>query len=97
VIRSFHDRGTADVFDGKDTRAARRACAPPLWRVARRKLDQLNAVTSRESLRVPPGNRWEKLEGDRDGQGAIRINDQFRICYAWTPDGPAWVEITDYH
>ena len=97
MIRSFHDRGTADVFDGKDTRAARRACPRPLWGVARRKLDQLNAARSRESLRVPPGNRWEKLKGNRDGQDAIRINDQFRICYTWTPGGPAWVEITDYH
>jgi len=43
------------------------------------------------------GNRWEKLEGNREGQDAIRINDQYRICYVWTGGGPAWVEITDYH
>ena len=97
MIRSFHDRGTADVFDGRDTKAARRVCPRPLWRIARRKLDQLNAAVSRDSLRFPPGNRWEKLRDDRDGQDAIRINDQYRICYVWTAEGPTRVEITDYH
>jgi toxin HigB-1 len=97
VIRSFRDRGTADVFDGSDTKAARGVCPRAVWRVARRKLDQLNAAVSRDSLRFPPGNRWEKLTGDREGQDAIRINDQYRICYTWTAEGPAWVEITDYH
>ena len=97
VIRSFRNRGTAAVFDGKDTRAARRVCPEALWRVARRKPDQLNAATSRHSLRFPPGNRWEKLERDRAGQDAIRINDQYRICYVWTSDGPTRVEIVDYH
>ena len=97
MIRSFRDRGTSDVFDGKDTSAARRVCPSVLWRIARRKLDQLNAATSRESLRFPLGNRWERLKGNRDGQDAIRINDQYRICYTWTAGGPAWVEITDYH
>ena len=97
MIRSFGDRGTADVFEGKDTKAARRACPRGVWKVARRKLDQLNAATSRESLRLPAGNRWELLKGDRSGQDAIRINDQYRICYVWTAEGPAWVEITDYH
>jgi len=97
VIRSFRDRGTADVFDGKNTKAARRTCPSELWQVARRKLDQLNAAVSRESLRLPPGNRWEKLKGDREGQDSIRVNDQYRICYVWTAKGPARVEITDYH
>ena len=97
MIRSFLDRVTADVFDDKDMKAVRRACPGAIWHVARRKLDQLNAAVSRESLRFPPGNRWEKLSGDRDGQDAIRINDQYRICYTWTAKGPAWVEITDYH
>lgn len=82
MIRSFRDRGTRDVFDGKDSKAARRTCPPELWPVARRKLDQLNAAVSRESLRLPPGNRWEKLE-DPEGRDAIRINGQYRICYIW--------------
>ena len=97
MIRSFRDRGTRDVFDGTDSKAARRACPAALWPIARRKLDQLNAAVSRESLRLPPGNRWDKLEDDREGQNAIRINDQYRICYIWTVDGPTRVEITDYH
>ena len=97
MIRSFRDRGTADVFDGKDTKAARRTCPQELWNVARRKLDQLNAAVSRESLRVPRGNQWEKLTHDRAGQDAIRINDQFRVCYVWTDEGPTQVEIVDYH
>ena len=79
MIRSFHDRGTRDVFDGNDSKAARRTCPPALWPIARRKLDQLNAAVSRESLRLPPGNRWEKLEDDREGQDAVRINGQYRI------------------
>lgn len=79
------------------TRKPRVACPQAVWHVARRKLDQLNAAVSRDSLRFPPGNRWERLSGDREGQDAIRINDQYRICYTWTPEGPTWVEITDYH
>ena len=98
AIQSFHDAGTADLFNRKPSRAARKVCPVDLWSVARRKLDQLNAAVSRESLRLPPGNRWEKLEDDRvEGQDAIRINDQYRICYIWTVDGPTRVEITDYH
>jgi proteic killer suppression protein len=68
-----------------------------LWVIARRKLDQLNAAVSLASLRGPPGNRLEGLRGDRAGQFSIRVNDQFRICFAWTEAGPADVEIVDYH
>jgi proteic killer suppression protein len=57
----------------------------------------LNAVVSLESLRVPPGNALEGLRRDRQGQHSIRINDQFRLCFVWTADGPEQVEITDYH
>jgi toxin HigB-1 len=97
VIRSFADRGTEDVFNGVDSRAARRACPNTLWAVARRKLDQLDATVSLEALRVPPGNQLEALKGDRRGQFSIRINAQFRICFAWTAEGPDAVEIVDYH
>jgi proteic killer suppression protein len=65
--------------------------------VAQRKLDQLNAVVSLESLRIPPGNRLEALHGDREGQHSIRINDQYRMCFVWTDEAPERVEITDYH
>lgn len=65
--------------------------------VARRKLSLLNAAMTLDFLRVPPGNRLEALKGNRIGQHSIRINDQFRICFAWTPQGPKDVEIVDYH
>jgi proteic killer suppression protein len=65
--------------------------------VALRKLDQLDAAVRLADLGSPPGNRLEALKGDRKGQFGIRINDQWRICFRWTPDGPIDVEIVDYH
>ena len=65
--------------------------------VARRKIDQLNAALSLASLRIPPGNQLQALIDNRRGQHSIRINDQFRVCFAWTDEGPERVEITDYH
>lgn len=97
MIKSFRDRGTGDIFDRKNTREARQACPQQIWRVAQRKLDQLNGVVSLESLKIPPGNFLEALKDDRTGQHSIRINNQFRICFAWTDDGAEDIEITDYH
>lgn len=97
MIRSFAKRGTEDVFNGVDSRAARRACPNSLWTVARRKLDQLDATVSLKALGVPPGNHLEALKGVRRGQFSIRINEQFRVCFAWTANGPDAVEIVDYH
>jgi toxin HigB-1 len=97
MIRSFHDRGTEDIFNRANSREARHTCPEVLWPVARRKLDQLNAVVSLDSLRIPPGNRLEALQGDRAGQHSIRVNNQYRICFVWTDDGPLEVEIVDYH
>jgi proteic killer suppression protein len=65
--------------------------------VAERKLAQLEAAVSLASLRAPPGNRLEALQGNRAGQHSIRINDQWRLCFVWTAQGPADVEIVDYH
>ena len=65
--------------------------------VAQRKLVQLEAAVSLESLRAPPGNRLEALMGERKGQHSIRINDQWRLCFVWTAQGPSQVEIVDYH
>jgi toxin HigB-1 len=96
-ITSFADAGTEAIFDGKDTKAARKVCPVTLHQVARRKLDQLNAATSLGDLRFPPGNRLEALRGDRKGQHSIRINDQYRICFQWSDSGISEVEITDYH
>jgi len=97
VIRSFADRGTEDIFDRRESPRARRTCPRSVWSVAQRKLDMLNAVVSLESLRVPPGNALEALKRDRPGQHSIRINDQFRIRFVWTADGPEQVAIADYH
>lgn len=97
VIISFRDPGTEDVFDGRDTKKARKACPPELVGPARRKLDQLNQAATLEDLRAPPRNRLEKLKGDRAAQHSIRINDQYRVCFTWTDKGPDDVEIVDYH
>ena len=97
MIVTFHDQGAEDVFNGENTKAAKKVCPEVVWRVARRKLDQLDSVTRLDELRVPPGNRLEALSRDRKGQHSIRINDQYRICFEWTSSGPANVEIVDYH
>ena len=97
MIRSFQNAATEDVFNGRKTKAARRACPPSLWRATLRKLEYLDSAASLADLRVPPANRLERLKGDRQGQWSIRINDQYRICFVWTAAGPALVEIVDYH
>ena len=65
--------------------------------VARRKLDQLDAAGELRDLASPPGNQLEALRGDRLGQHSIRVNDQFRVCFVWTPQGPKDLEIVNYH
>ena len=97
MILSFADEGTADIFDGRNTPQARRTLPPSLWENARRKLEMLNAAVHLNELRVPPGNRLKALRGDRTGQYSIRINDRYRICFVWSPQGPQQVEIVDYH
>jgi proteic killer suppression protein len=97
MIRSFKNVGTEDIFNGKNTSAARRTCPQNLWKIAARKLDQLDSVGSLDELRIPPGNRLEALSGDRKGQYSIRINDQYRICFMWVETEPDAVEIVDYH
>ena len=93
MIQSFADETTERVWN--------REKAPRLGmdiqRAAQKKLRQLNAADNINDLRIPPGNRLEKLAGNRVGQHSIRINDQYRICLVWTKQGPADVEITDYH
>jgi len=97
MIESFKDQATEDIFNGKTSRRARKACPQAIWRIAARKLDQLDAVIALEELKVPPGNRLEALSGNRKGQYSIRINEQYRICFIWGESGPEDVEITDYH
>ncbi len=97
MIRYFEDSGTEDIFNGKNTQQARRTCPRALWSIAARKLDQLDSVEEVQELGVPPGNRLERLSGKRKGQYSIRINEQYRICFVWSDDGPLDVEIVDYH
>jgi proteic killer suppression protein len=97
VIASFRDKGTADLFDGRDTMHSRKSCPSDLVRVARRKLDQLNQAVVLGDLRAPPSKRLEKLKGEREGQYSIRINDQWRVYFQWTETGAEDVEIVDYH
>jgi proteic killer suppression protein len=97
VIRSFRDRGTEDLFDGADTPASRRRCPRSLWPVVRRRLDLLNRVRDLRDLAFPPGNRLERLRGDRQGQHSIRINEQYRVCFRWEAGDAHDVEIADYH
>ena len=70
---------------------------PELTRSAYKKLALLDAATDVEDLRIPPGNRLEKLSGDRAGQHSIRVNDQWRVCFTWQDGGADGVEIVDYH
>lgn len=93
MIRSFRDKPTALVFQGR----LPRGMAEPLARAARRKLLMLDAAQVLDDLRVPPGNRLEALRGDRAGRHSIRINDQWRLVFIWREDGPHEAEIVDYH
>ena len=97
MIVSFKNQVTEDIFNGKNTKNARKLCPQSLWRVSARKLDQLDSVVKLEELEVPPGNRLESLSGNRKDEYSIRINDQYRVCFKWSESGPFDVEITDYH
>ena len=93
MIRSFGDDESERLF----RREPVRKFPPSIRRVALRKLLMVDAAAAIEDLRVPPGNRLEKLLGDRKGQYSIRINDQWRICFHWEGGNAYDVEITDYH
>ena len=97
MILSFKNPGTEDVFNGRATKEARRTCPSGLWRIATRKLDQIDSAKVLLDLQIPPGNRLKCLRGVRKGTYSIRINDQYRICFIWTEMGPTNVEIVDYH
>ena len=97
MIVSFKNQATEDIFNGKNTKKARKVCPGSLWEVATRKLDQLDSIINLDELTVPPGNQFERLSGDRKGELGIRINVQYRVCFKWSESGPFEVEITDYH
>lgn len=96
MILNFADKTTEDIFNGLDSKAARRV-QQSVWEVATRKLDMLNAAYDLRDLRVPPANRLEALKGKWSGYHSIRINDQYRIVFKWIDGNAKDVLITDYH
>ena len=93
MIRSFRDKDTARLY----RREPVRRWGPEIQRAGLRKLRMLNAAMSLEDLRVLPGNRLEKLIGDRAGQWSIRVTSQWRLCFRWEDGGAEDVELVDYH
>ncbi|UJO99562.1 MAG: type II toxin-antitoxin system RelE/ParE family toxin [Nitrosomonas sp.] len=92
MIRGFRDKKTQLFFAGETVKEF-----SGFRKAAERKLTMLDNASDLKDLLAPPGNRLEMLKGDRAGQHSIRINEQWRICFAWRPDGPYEVEIADYH
>ena len=97
MIKTIKSSGTKDIFDGVASQAARRCCPQSIWPVARIKLDQINRIREVNELKVPPGNRLERLKGDRQSQYSIRNNQQYRICFTWEEGYAYEIEITDYN
>lgn len=93
MIKSFKDKETEKIFRGRFSRKLPR----DIQRIAARKLEQIDAATVLETLRIPPGNQLEALKGDRQGQHSIRINDQWRVCFVWRDRDAFDVQIVDYH
>jgi proteic killer suppression protein len=93
MIKAFKDKEAEKVFNGRFSKKLPHT----IQRIAERKLIILHRALNLNDLRVPPANRLESLKGNREGQHSIRINDQWRICFAWREDGVYDVEIVDYH
>ena len=97
MILNFYDKGTKDIYNGINSKEARKTLPVELNQLSLRKFYFLDNAVNIEDLRVPPGNHLEALHYDRQGQYSIRINDRYRICFIWIEKGPQRVEIVDYH
>jgi proteic killer suppression protein len=93
VIRSFGDKDTEAVWNLNHVKRFSKEVAER----SRDKMQLIDAAENINDLRVPPGNRLEKLKGNREGQHSIRVNDQWRICFSWANGGAERAELTDYH
>lgn len=93
MIRSFNGKDAERIWSEQFVKSFDRT----IQRAVLRKLELLHAAASVEDLRIPPGNRLERLKGDRAGQHSIRVNDQWRVCFVWKDGGAEDVEVVDYH
>ena len=96
MITSFGDKATEDIYNGINSKEARKIPSQ-IWKVASRKLDMVNNAYSLQDLLVPPGNRLEALKGNMTGLHSIRVNDQYRIVFKWLNNNAENVRILDYH
>jgi proteic killer suppression protein len=96
VIISFGDRATEDIFNGLNSKTARKI-PRAIWHVACRKLDMINAAHELKDLRIPPANRLEKLKGSLSAYCSIRVNEKYRVIFIWKGNNVENVSITDYH
>lgn len=96
MIINFADKTTEDIYNGVDSKPARKI-PMVIWSIAQRKLDMIDAAAEIKDLKIPPANRLEKLKGSLDGYFSIRINDQYRTIFKWINSAAENVKITDYH
>lgn len=96
MIRNFGGGAAEDIFNGDNTKEARKV-PQTVWRIARRKLEHIDSAESLQDLSAIPGNRLEKLKGELSEYRSIRINDQFRIVFRWEGGNAFEVRIEDYH
>lgn len=96
MVRTLADETTRDIWNGVNSKAARRL-PKKLWPIVQRKLDQIDSVTKLDDLKVPPGNRLHALTGDLKGWHAVRVNDQYRIVFRFAGIDAFDVRCTDYH
>lgn len=97
MIQNFKDKETEDIYNGTRSKKTLKRLPVNLWNIVYRKFYALDHAISLSDLHSPPNNRLEMLKGQRNGQFSIRINDQYRLCFNWSNEGPKDVEIVDYH